>query len=172
MNTLQKLAPRLLAGFGTLTLLAGIGLFASHPAHSGGGPVPVTVTNSLNVQNHDADNAARQPFQTTLFPYSITGYTASDSFTVPAHKRLVIEFVSSDINVIPSGGGYSFLETTVGGYTNVYDLTSSFDLPSRRTQVVRVYADPGTTVKVGANSYSGAGIGTDTELSGYYVDVP
>jgi len=171
MNSVyNRLAPRLLTGIGLLALLASIGLFASRPAHTAGGPVPVTVANT--VMNRDLDNSARQPFQTTLFPYSITGYTASDSFTVPAHKRLVIEFVSSDINVIPSGGGYSFLETTVGGYTNVYDLTSSFDLPSRRTQVVRVYADPGTTVKVGANSYSGAGIGTDTELSGYYVDVP
>ena len=118
MYSLRPLAPRLFAGIGLLALLAAFGLFASRPAHTAGGPVPVTVANT--VMNRDLDNSARQPFQTTLQPFSITGYTASDSFTVPAHKRLVIEFVSSDINVIPSGGGYSFLETTVGGYTNVY----------------------------------------------------
>ena len=46
MHTLRSLTPRLLAGFGTAALLGAVGLFASHPAHSVGGPVPVTVTNA------------------------------------------------------------------------------------------------------------------------------
>lgn len=62
----HTLGPRLLAGLGTLTLLAGIGLLASRPAHTTGGPVPVTVTNP--VQNRDSP--ARQPVDTFI---TITG---------------------------------------------------------------------------------------------------
>ena len=51
-------APRLFAGFGTLTLLAGIGLLASRPAYTAGGPIAVTVTNPLvGVTDADADAA-------------------------------------------------------------------------------------------------------------------
>ena len=39
-------APRLLAGFGTLALVVGIGLAASHPAHTAGGPIAVTIANT------------------------------------------------------------------------------------------------------------------------------
>ena len=162
---------RLVGVLALLGLIAAVGLFASRPARSGGGPVPVSVANT--VQNHDVDNPARQPFQTFLQPSSDTTGRVSQSFTVPAHKRLVIEFVSAEVNQFPAGGGgYSYLETTAGGSTVSYYLANTFESPARRTQVVRLYADPGTPVTVGANNYGGSGIGTDTEISGYYVDVP
>ena len=44
--TQSTLASRLLAGFGTAALLGAIGLFASRPAHTAGGPIPVSVANT------------------------------------------------------------------------------------------------------------------------------
>lgn len=165
---------RLLAGVGTVALVAAVGLFASsRPARTAGGPIPVAVAN-VPLPTHPTDEAApTQPFQMLLQPVSDTASSVSQNFTVPAHKRLVIEFVSAEVNQYPvGGGGSSYLETTAGGSTVVYSLANTTETPFRRTQVVRLYADPGTTVTVGANGYGGHGIGTDTELSGYYVDVP
>lgn len=172
-NLMVTLSSRLVAGFSSLALLAAVGLFASRPAHTAGGPVPVAVTN-VPLPTHPTDETApNQPFQTTLQPFSDNYSSASDSFTVPAHKRLVIEFVSALITQSPSGGAYSYLETTAGGTTVGYDLADSSESPARRTQVVRVYADPGSTVTVGVSSYDNStSVGTDTKLSGYYVDVP
>ena len=169
---LYTFAPRLLAGFGTAALVAAVGLFASsRPAHTAGGPIPVTVANT--VQNRDADNPAQQPFQTLIQPSSDTAASAAQSFSVPAHKRLVIEFVSSELNEYPRGGGaYSYLTTTAGGQTVTYYFANTYESTNRKSQVVRLYADPGTDVTVGANTYGGNGVGTDTELSGYYVNVP
>ena len=59
MYSLRPLAPRLLAGIGLLALLAAIGLVTSRPAHSGGGPVPVTVVNAVQ----ERDSPARQPVE-------------------------------------------------------------------------------------------------------------
>ena len=169
---LHTFAPRLLAGFGTAALVAGVGLFASsRPAHTAGGPISVNVANT--VQNHDADNPAQQPFQILMQPSSDTTASVSQSFSVPAHKRLVLEFVSSEVNEYPSkGGAYSYLTTTAGGQTVTYYFANTYESAARKSQVVRLYADPGTDVTVGANTYGGNGVGTDTELSGYYVDVP
>ena len=86
MYSLRPLAPRLLAGFGTLALLAAFGLFASRPAHTAGGPVPVTVANS-SLATADLDDPDQQPFQVTLSPHSSTTNQATDTYTVPAGKR-------------------------------------------------------------------------------------
>ena len=46
MNRFTIYLPRLLAGFGTLALFGAIGLLASRPAHTAGGPIPVSVANT------------------------------------------------------------------------------------------------------------------------------
>ena len=61
---IRTLSPRLLAGFGTLVLLASLGLFASRPAHTAGGPIPVSVANPI-LAVADTESA-RGPFQTRL----------------------------------------------------------------------------------------------------------
>ncbi len=177
MHNLRPFAPRLLAGFGTLTLLAGIGLFASRPAHTAGGPVPVAITNApLAVVNSPADVAApTQPFQWTFQPGSDTLVTASESITVPLHKRLVIEYVSASLNQFSPGiGGYVYLDTIAGGNEVSYRVTNEIQDFNKHNQTLRIYADPGTTVTIGAysNDFSTPSIGTDTEISGYYVNVP
>ena len=60
MKLLRILTPRYFAAVSLLALLAAVGLFASRPAHTAGGPVPVTVSNT--VQNRDTEGPARQPF--------------------------------------------------------------------------------------------------------------
>ena len=98
-------------------MLAAVGLFASRPAHTAGGPIPVTVSNT--VQNHDIDNPALQPFQVTLAPSGANPST--DSYTVPAGKRFVIEYYSAQLTQYPAGGyGYLYLITTAGGSTAYY----------------------------------------------------
>ena len=172
--TLHTLTPRLFAGIGTLTLLAGIGLLASRPAQTAGGPIAVTVANTPLATKATDMTAPTQPFQ-YLFQTADTGPRTSQSIVVPAHKRLVIEYVSSSLNEFPVGvGGTAYLETTAGGQDVTYYITDSVEDFIKKNQSLRIYADPGTTVIVGAysNNFASGPIGTDTELSGYYVDVP
>ena len=167
--------PRLLAAFGALTLLAAAGLVASsRPAHTAGGAVAVNVAN-LPLPTTGADNPANQPFQYDFQTDDDNQAQVSQAITVPAHKRLVIEYISSELNQYnPNVGGYVYLSTVAGGYNNYYYLTGHIKDGGRRNQSLRLYADPGSTVTIGASSNDGVtkGIGTDTEVSGYYVNVP
>ena len=168
-------APRLLAGFGTLTLLTGLGLASARPARTAGGPIAVTVANTPIVTTQTDPAAPSQPFQHTFQTEAPNDIRTSESIVVPAHKRLVIEYVSASLNEYPAGvGGTAYLVTTAGGETVYYYTVSHAQDFNKRSQSVRIYADPGTTVTVGASSdnYSTPHIGTDTEVSGYYVDVP
>jgi len=73
-------------------------------------------------------------------------------FTVPAGKRLVIEFVTAQ-GTVPSGEFPEFkLVATVGGISAEHSLLTSPMSQSgslvrfEASEVVRIYADPGTTV--------------------------
>ena len=174
MKLNASFAPRLFAGFGTLTLLAGIGLLASRPAHTAGGPIAVNVANTPLLTTLTEPAAPTQPFQ-YLFQTTDAGPRTSRSIVVPAHKRLVIEYISASLNEYPSDvGGGVYLETVAGGQDVTYYLTDSIQDFAKRNQSLRIYADPGTTVTVGAYSgdFTTGPIGTDTEVSGYYVNVP
>ncbi len=158
----------LISGLTLLGLLAGLGLFASRPAHTAGGPVPVTVANAI--ANHDLDNAARQPFGIRVFPSPKTFST----FVVPAGKRLVIQQISA----------FSFGSTTVEDvavYTTTSGTGTALVVPYTvnnhgvvyAMQAVTDYADPGSTVTIAiddANQNDTAGHNVD--IHGYYVDVP
>ena len=109
-------APRLFAGVGTLTLLAGIGLFASRPAHTAGGPVAVSVANTpLAVLNRDTDNPARHAVGDTLNlgSESLGKVLVGSLYTVPANKRLVIEHLSATANQDHDANGYNIEVDTV-----------------------------------------------------------
>ena len=88
-----SLRARLGGSFVMLALVAGVGFAGSRPAHTAGGPIPVSVGNV--VQNSDVDNSDQQPFQITLQPDSGTSRVSDDSYVVPAGKRLVIEYYSA-----------------------------------------------------------------------------
>lgn len=152
MNTRHPLLnPSLLAGLGGLALLAGIGLFASKPAHSAGGPIAVTVTNApLAVTN--VDSAHEVVGHTITLSSPSAGATLSGGlFIVPAGKRLVIEHLSSSTNVQSDANGYNIeVDTTQGGarvatYFNEVPDAAPY---SAASQSVRLYADPGTNVLV------------------------
>ncbi len=138
-----------------------------------GASVNVASTPSTPVFTRDKDNPALTPFQTTLCS-AIGGSICSfpDSFTVPATQRFVIEFVAEVCGTGISGSAVDSaqLTTIAGGSFVFYNFApgpvNSFG-NSFSNQQVRIYADPGTTVKLRL-----LGTGTplcDTMLSGYLV---
>ena len=177
MTPMTTLTSRLLAGFSSLVLLAAVGLFASRPAHTAGGPVPVTISNTIRTQ--DVDNAARQPFQIEI-PFVSNSANSSSSFPVPSGKQLVLENISA-LTYTPSDPVVEVVvSTTVGEQTVRQDVgfASTLSKGFRVMPVVpvRLYADGGSTVTVttvrntSIPSYSG--YGNVVKLSGYLVNIP
>ena len=150
MNTFNTLSSRLFAGIGTLTLLGTMGLVASRPAHTAGGPVPVTVANtSLAVTDADA---ARQAVSGTLI-LTDSAYSGT-LFTIPSDKRLVMETVSIIGNRFDANTYTIEVDTTQGGAFRQICLNllpNGAPFPAL-TQPLRLYGDPGTQVKVFASS--------------------
>ena len=185
MNTIQTLTPRFLAGFGTLALLAGVGLFASRPAHTAGGPIPVSVANT--VQNHDADNPALQPFTVNISIHIPAGQdqgtdngstVGTQAFSIPAGKRLVAQTVSMyRSSSSPVGSTVQvFVNTNVGSKYSAYSLpavplTGAF-FPGT-TQALTFQADGGSLGVVNGFRNGTAGDDYDTvTVSGYLVNIP
>ena len=171
MNNLGFFAPRLFAGIGTLTLLAGIGLFASRPAHTAGGPVPVAVTNTpLYAVTRASDDPARQPVSITV---ELDG-TPTGIYQVPAGKRLVVEYIAGTAARSNDANSYNFLVTVEQGGQN---QNASFnELPdtapySAASQNVRLYADPSTDVFVSVFSNNKNTTDVSFTLVGHLVDV-
>ena len=86
---------RVVSGLALIGLLAGLGLFVSRPAHTAGGPIPVSVANTP-LATTATDSPAKQPFQQTLVITSNGLYTKFA--TVPVGKRLVIESMTAFSN--------------------------------------------------------------------------
>ena len=170
--------PRLLAGFGTAALLAGIGLAASRPVRSAGGPIAVSVANAPLITT-PTDNPDKQGVQygTTII-VAANGSIASRRYTVPAGKRLVIESISASANSFGDGDHYSVLCFTQGGIGTV-SVSSSFNvLPdgspfSTGGVHPHQYADAGTSVDLEAyrTESSGATI-LNVTVTGHLVDMP
>ena len=149
-------------------------------------PLNVSVVNTATrpVYVRDVDNPARQPFHVELYDFRmIAGDTLStDSFIVPAGKRLVIEQVSGRFTA-PAG---QTLDLVVQTGPSEAPATHYY-LPVRQgplaplsgdgfvlNQLSRQYAEPGSNVGVILQRRGG----TDGEASGlmtftgYLVDVP
>ena len=173
MNASSNLfAPRLLAGFGTAALVAGVGLFASsRPARSVGGPIPVTVSNApLGVTSTEG-----QPVE--VYVNTNTSPPSSNLvYTVPAGKRLVVESMS----LIVGGGSnisYTGVVRVVDSTGNLVSLASlstgtvTADVATA-TQPMHLHVVPGgkvyTDVYVRGNSLVSGYI----SLSGYLIDAP
>ena len=166
-------------------------------------PVPVSVinfpagTNTVNVSSstnapllvRDVDNPARQPVVRLADAVNvIVGETQAfkQMYTVPAGKRLVIEFVSVRTFVLPPGQKL-FVEVGVSDGQTTYDINLAPTLVGTFTvgtggnqgdrsaisQQTRFYANAGETVRAFAqkNDDLGAGQATITVM-GYLVDVP
>jgi len=142
----SSLGSRLLAGVGTLALLAAVGLFSSRPARTAGGPVPVTVANAPLAVTA-ADNPAKQPFQAFVPVYLPNGQNSATGPTipVPAGKRLVIQVVS---------------------------VWRSGTLAPGTMQAVTLYADSGTDLMINVFRNGTSGDEADfASVTGYLVDM-
>ncbi|HEY3783077.1 MAG TPA: hypothetical protein VGL56_18520 [Fimbriimonadaceae bacterium] len=120
------------------------------------------------VPNKDINNIAHDPFATRVYPT----VQQTVSFTVPAHKRLVInQFSGYDLS---SGNvlDYVIYTTTNGaGGALVIPVTTHNGGYGYAIQPICLIADPGTTVSVAvddSNSQDPAGVNVD--IHGYYVD--
>ncbi len=150
---------------------------------------PVPVTGSVTVANlgssrllvRDVDNPARQPFETNQSCSAGGALGCQLSFTVPAGKRLVIEYASMHASIPVGEVAELSIVTSVAGtfVEHVLPLTppsvpfAAGGLVARVGQVVRLYADPGTVVFVNVGR---SGVGSPTNfsvsISGHLVDVP
>ena len=137
-------------------------------------PVTVVNTTAQPVPVRDVDNPARQPFQTsTSSPtnaFNAQGFGLT-LITVPAGKRLVIEFVSATCS--PTGAG--------GVVPNPLRVTTQVDhwfalQPGNQiglavgTHLTSLYADPGTKVNLTVFPTSNAAtVICNVAVSGYFI---
>ena len=173
MNISQPFAPRLLAGFGMLALLGGIGLASSRPARTAGGPVPVTVAN-VPLPSLPTDVAApSQPVGVQGLATVTNGFGRSTVYTVPAGKRLVVETVSATTEY-PADTPNSFSVLVLdGSYKHfiAFPVQPSGSLATG-SQAVHFYADAGTTINGNVFGKSGVNDMVGVGLTGYLVDAP
>lgn len=151
---------------------------------SGTPTVQVGNASSSPVLVRDVDNPARQPFQRELDPLVAVGqFTASDLFTVPAGKRLVIEFATASITTAPGTKMWVRIQTRVNGSTNEHSLLPELQGPFAASgsdfllaaQSMKIYADPNTQVVAVVNVLGGtanANTGAAVVMSGHLIDVP
>jgi hypothetical protein len=169
---------RLVSAFALFCLLVAIGLVSSRPAHTAGGPVPVTVANApLATRPIDIATPA-QPFAHRM-DILIAAGAANQSFTVPVNKRLVLTYVSSNCAVAPGAKAVFDLGTIANGQLieSHLPLVPQGVILGRDVYAlscpVTVYADSGSTVTVSVlDSDSVNSGGLVVGLFGYYVDVP
>lgn len=158
-----------------IVLAACVTLITSRTAVGTTGVSWVRVTNvptdSVNVR--DVDTPGRQAVQFTLSPSSGVSSFSQDQFTVPAGKRLVIEYYSAQLTQYPSSGyAYMYMTTSVGGNTNYYKVIPPSSTTAPFNQLTRIYADPGTQVTAQVTQSSGTSSGGNLIVSGYYINVP
>ena len=123
------------------------------------------------VRNVDED--ALQPFQANLFPHSSGLNTATDSFVVPAGKRLVIEYTSGQPQDLSGGYAGMTLSTTAGGSTVAYIVYVSATNTNQVNQLVKIYADPGSTVQAFSfNNPPASSTAGTLNISGHLINYP
>lgn len=130
-----------------------------------------------------SDTTALDPFQVEL-DFSIADGSAggNDSFTVPAGKRLVIDYASASIS-LPQGQRIDFIQVLTGSaagptvivghyLTPVFVTDDNTNSEFAASQELRLYADPSTTVEVkfARNSLTGPGSASIT-ISGHLVNL-
>jgi hypothetical protein len=150
--------------------------------------VNVVNTPNINVVNtptvRDADNPTRQPFQTGtgLHMDQGVGETGFDFTTVPAGKRLIIDYVSV-FGIMPTGEKLVSAEILLIQPDHVSYLQSFFRISAQgadyfgdyfvASDQVRLYADPGTTVRAHVRRDDASGAAQVSFLiSGHFVDLP
>jgi hypothetical protein len=142
-------------------------------------PVPVTLQGTTQIDTStpipvkDVDRQVRQPVQFSLY---IPG---NDSYTVPAGKQLVIEFVSGGFGTKSSeisSIGEAILSVSPGplevnhafaGTVTAYENGAPFPYRFVYGQMCRIYASAGSNVSLRGGFLLGS-----MSISGYLVDAP
>jgi hypothetical protein len=130
----------------------------------------------------EVNNPDKHPFQANVDISLPTGTEGQNGFViVPAGKRLVIEHVSGQA-FIPSGQKalFSVIVSLQGQITGTWHYLESTAIGAFGGQdcfqcgrLVKLYADPGTTVMLRTDRDSPAGTGQSRmTLSGHLVSVP
>ena len=135
----------------------------------------VGITGTPNIR--DLDEPARQPYQRTGgLDFAAGQDITTTEFTVPANKRLVIEYVSAQIIVAEPIFWFS-VKTTAGSAQGTH-FFAPMALPNVAglhivSQQTRLYANPGSTVTIEARRYNDLDLDARsgrTGFSGYLVD--
>src|SRR5579863_8936875 len=137
-----KLRNALLAALGIIVLNTVVVLYTTRNGHAAGGPVVVTVSGTASTE--DVNNPDLQPVQFLLFPHSSTHGTATDTFVVPAHKRLVIQYIDGQAQDLTGGAALLTVSTLVNGSSQQYIVYVNKDDTNAVTEPVTIYADPGS----------------------------
>jgi hypothetical protein len=120
---------------------------------------------------HDVDNPARQPAKLTVNIAILSGNSSVQKtlVTVPAGKRLVIEYV----NIGCSGSAppsdaelFEFINNSFAG-----TLSLPFSTPFVVGENLRFYYDPGSRVDVSIFNTTSSLL-CSVAVSGYYVNLP
>jgi hypothetical protein len=189
----QKLKSVFLATFAYAVLVAVLAVTISGPGFSQSGkqpgpdvrvvnkptePVPVTLQGSAQIDTsspipiRDVDAAVKQPFQLTIHRTIPDGGNTANgpALTVPAGKRLVIEYISAHVGLQAGQQPAMEILTTVNGEPGAYffDLTTHNDTTFVLSQPARFYCDAGESVVLvfGRTGATGQGPGIFT-ISGY-----
>jgi len=126
----------------------------------------------------------RDPFQPFQRPFSLEWPDGQDlvtsTYTVPAGKRLVIEYASLSaylqaegqsmfVRILTTAGGASAFHNLAVQKQEDYGVLKQFSA----AHLVRIYADPGSTVQVSAGRVPANSIANGTvTLSGHFENVP
>ena len=173
---MNRFSNHLLATVCGLTLLGGIGLAASRPAYTAGGPVPVNVANTVTTS--DPDGPARQTYHETVQISFPDGSTLIDQALpdIPSGKRLVVKEVSMfrRFNNDPTKNVRIALIAETNDRADFYTLplvpADGTDAPGV-TQALTFYVDPGTSLVIRALRNLPHMLEQDTvTVSGYLVD--
>lgn len=162
---------------------------AGTPSVAVQGVTPVAVTNTTatpaGVRSADEPGRGARPFHVQVFgvPYDCSSSPPLAALTVPAGSVLVLEFVT----VAGRGGTGAFVSgaviTTVAGVTASHQLgtvitgtpvtSPNATTPFVMTQPLRLYADPGTEVKLAGCIFGLIDVPVATvTLSGYLLELP
>jgi hypothetical protein len=144
---------------------------------AGSAASPLSVASPIFVR--DLDNPARQPVQVTAICEPFGASCAKTLFTVPAGKRLVVEYASA--NAIVSAGQVIVAEIGSGFGLDEFRHALPISQPATEiagetttivSQQLRLYVDAGTDLKMSCTrSLAGPAGFVRMNFSGYLVDV-
>ena len=163
-------------------LIGGLGLLASRPAHTVGGPIPVTVANTPLATTPTDVAAPQQPFtaRTVYLIQSGTEFGDLDTgegykeIAVPAGKRLVIQTVSVSRSGFGGGTIQAYIRLVTNGKNSFYALPAvpnSATLHAGASQALTLYADPGSIILFAVDRSQPSGTEfVEFSVSGYLVN--